>query len=333
MQAIEKRSEVRAYRNHWAKAFRQGASVIGHMGGQDVLWHERLGIWGLFGATTGRGGKERDWNAFGQKDYSFRRNMIVEINQPRSGIDTNLQAIFARDAKGATWLLHQGRMSVSGARITEEDFIVATGLKPTPVRFRDGTSVPYHKVANLDDAPNSIQDAMGAFIAMCARARAFKLAEGAPLPDLNPASEWEKGFNAEAVGTYILPPRGQRIVDKKHGKVHAALVSALEELGVRYSNDRVSQYGPDLFTLGDPKVLYEIKTGISASEIFAAIGQLHIYDLLLGGGYSKVLVVPDQLKEKILAPIRTLGIKLLVFDMRARRVHFSSKAVGSSLRP
>lgn len=56
MKAFEKRNEIRAMLSAWRQAFGEGADSIGTMSGQNVLWHESLGIWGMFGQTGGKGG-------------------------------------------------------------------------------------------------------------------------------------------------------------------------------------------------------------------------------------------------------------------------------------
>ena len=324
MRAIETRAEIRSTGAQWQRAFRDGAEVIGAMDGQGVLWHQRLGLWGLFGKTHGKGGITRDWNAFGQKPANFRNNIVVEINQPPAGIDCNLQAVFARDDNGRLWLLHQGRMSVSGSRVTEADFIAATKLKPTMVTFSDGSRVAYHKVARLDARPSVVQENLSAFIAQCARARTFKLARGAPVPDLTATQDWERGFNPETTGSFEISARDATSGERRHAEVLRALADELARRKAPHSNDRVGQYGPDLYTYGEgPKVLFEIKSGTSANEIFAAVGQLHIYDRLLGGGYRKVLVVPEGIGAILRGPIASLKIDTVEFRREGRRTHFS----------
>lgn len=91
MKALEKGADVRAAMALWREGFKKGAQTIGTMAGQEVRWHENPGIWGMFGRTHGRGGIERSWNPFGQMPFTFRNNMIVEINPPPNGIDQNLR--------------------------------------------------------------------------------------------------------------------------------------------------------------------------------------------------------------------------------------------------
>ncbi len=332
MRAIETQAEIRAAAAQWRRSFAEGAEPIGTMGGDDVLWHETLEIWGLFGKTTGRAGITRDWNAFGQKPSDFRSNIIVEINQPPRGIDQNLQAVFARDGDGRRWVLHQGRMSVSGSRVTEADFIAATGLQPVPVQFSAGPDGAYHKVAPLDGPAAVVQEHIAAFVALCARARLAKTAPGALLGNLGTVQDWEHSLSPEATGDYEIAGRRAGKGRRRHGEVWKALSRLLACLGIDHSNDRVGQYGPDLFTYGrGPKILFEIKSTPHAHDIFAAIGQLHVYEHLLGDTYRKVLVVPEGCGQALKAPVRALGIDLVQYCRKQGRIAFDLPVLGDCL--
>lgn len=332
MRAIEKKAEVVATLKLRRHAFEDGSEVIGTMGSQPVLWHERLGIWGLFGQTYGKEATGRSWNAFGQRPQAFRDNIIVEINQPPRGIDTNLQAIFALDSQQRKWLLHQGRMSVAGSRVTEADFIAATGLKPSTVRFSDGSSRRYHKVADLQAAPAVVQENIAAFVARCARTRLVKTA-GNHLADGAAAIEkWEHGLSPEQTGDYEVAPREAVIARRVHGEVWRALAAELKRRNVPHSNDRVGQHGPDMFTYGNgPKVLFEIKTGHGAQDIFTAVGQLHIYERLLKSSYRKALVLPCGMGRVLQGPVADLGIATVEFHRKGRSIRFDTAALDRCL--
>lgn len=333
MKALEKRAEIKAQLSALRKAFAAGAEPISTLSGNSVLWHEALGIWGTFGQTTGKGGALRAWNAFGQRPNSFRSNIVVEINMPPEGIDQNLQAVFARDAHQRLWLLHQGRMSVAGSRVTEADFMAATKLKPVKVRFSDNTVGAYHKVADLSASAADIQASVAAFVAQCARARLVKLAKGAPVGDLANVAAWERGLRPETAGTFAIEPRGRGIGLRVHGAIWRALAAELEKRKVLHSNDRVSQYGPDLFTYGGRRqVLFEIKSGCGAQDIFAGIGQLQIYDQLLGGSYRKVLVVPEGMGKALRGPVATLGIEIIEFRRKGTAIALDQTALTRCLK-
>ena len=223
-------------------------------------------------------------------------------------------------------------MSVAGSRVTENDFIAATGMKPIDVMFSDGEKRAYHKVARLDSSAAQVQENLGAFIAQCARARAAKLAKGAPLPDLGKAHDWERGFSPESIGTFEIAARDAKTGNRRHGEIQRALAAELGRRRIPHSNDRVGQYGPDLFTYGKaPKVLFEIKSGTGAQDIFAAVGQLHIYERLLGGSYRKVLVVPEGMRDALKGPVAALAIKSVAFCRQGRKIVFDEDALTACL--
>ena len=331
MRAIERRTEVRAAAGQWRRLFATGATPLAGMGGT-VFWHDTLGVWGLFGKTHGRGGIVRDWNPFGQKPHRFRSNMIVEINPPPSGIDLNLQGAFGVDRKGKRWLLHQGRMSVSGSRVTERDFIEATGLTPAVVRFSDGSRAEYHKVAPLDAPAAVLQESIAAYVAECARARLAKTAPSDILSALGTAQAWERGLKPEATGSFEVGPRAAIVARRRHAEVWQALAAELERRGIRHSNDRVAQYGPDLFTYEGPRVLFEIKSGATSRDVFEGVGQLHIYERLLDLAFQKVLVVPKGMGRALAGPLKDLKIKCLEYEQRGRTVSFDVSTLSSCLK-
>lgn len=332
MQAVEKRAEVAAAAKEWRGAFGKGADVIGTMESQQVLWHERLQLWGVFGRTHGKHPAGRDWNAFGQRAQAFRSNIIVEINQPPQGIDTNLQAVFALDGQGRTWLLHQGRMSVAGSRVTEADFIAATGLKPSIVRFSDGSSRAYHKVADLQASPAAVQESVAAFVSRCARARLAKIT-GNQMDGTGAAiDKWEHGLSPEQTGDFDVGPRDATVGRRVHGEVWRALAAELKRRGVSHSNDRVGQHGPDMFTYGHKRnVLFEIKTGHGAQDIFTAVGQLQIYECLLKSQFRKVLVLPRGMGQALKGPVAGLDIATVEFDRQGRTISFDAGALDRCL--
>lgn len=332
MQAIEKKAEVSATLKAWRHAFEDGAEVIGTMGSQPVSWHERLEIWGLFGQTQGKKHTGRSWNAFGQRPQAFRSNIIVEINQPPHGIDTNLQAIFALDGQGRRWLLHQGRMSVAGSRVTEANFIAATGLKPSTVRFSDGSSSEYHKVADLQAAPAVVQESIAAFVARCGQARLVKTAGKQIVDGATAIAKWEHGLSPEQTGDYEVAPRGSTVARRIHGEVWRALAAEMKRRSVPHSNDRVGRHGPDMFTYGNgPKVLFEIKTGHGAQDIFTAVGQLQIYERLLKSSYRRMLVLPRGMGRVLQGPIADLGIATVEFHRQGRTIRFDTAALDRCL--
>jgi hypothetical protein len=320
----------------WEAKFSQGSEAVAGMGGT-IHWHEALRVWALFGRTHGKGGIDRSWNAFGQKPWRHRSNMVVEMNIPPKGVDKNIQAVFAQDRTGL-WLLHQGRMSISGKRVTQDDFIAATGLQPTTVRFSDGSERRYHKAAGLDAPAAVLQEQISAFVSQCAKARAAKQGVGAQeILAIGAAQDWEHGLSPEATGQYDIAARNSAVGRRRHAEVWRALAAALEQRGIPHSNDRVAQYGPDLFTYGGSRILFEIKSDPTAQAIFAGVGQLQIYERLLRahlrtGSYRKVLVVPAGMKAALQKPLEELKVSVLSYDRSKGRVNIDARGLAALLK-
>ncbi len=93
------------------------------------------------------------------------------------------------------------------------------------------------------------------------------------------------------------------------------------------------RYGPDLFTYGDPKVLFEIKSGATSQEIFAGVGQLHVYERLLKSDFKKVLVVPRGVGPALIGPLDDLGLFTLEYERKGRAIHFAKETLDICLAP
>jgi hypothetical protein len=321
----------------WKRLFTQGATPFAAMRGT-VHWHEALGVWGLFGETGGKNGIVRSWNPFGQKPWAFRANMIVEINVPPGGIDTNIQGVFARDAHGRPWLLRQGRMSVSEGHVADDDFMTATGLKPVEVRFSGGSTRAYYKVSELDVPAAVLQERTAAFVAHCAKARLAKReGSGSIAAAIGAVQNWERGLSPEATGEFEIAARDPVVARRRHAEVWRALAAELKRPRIPHSNDRVAQYGPDLFTYDGRDVLFEIKAGATSHDVFEAVGQLHIYEHLLSAhygtaAYRKVLVAPKGMRSALEAPLRALDIGVLAYERHGRNVSFDLRTLTAVLK-
>ena len=334
VKALEDQQAILAASDLWRTAFQKGGEHIGTVKGQDVLWHETLGIWGVFATTQGSRGGARDWNVFGQRPIAFRENIIVEINPPRQGDSKRLQGVFALDPNGKRWVLHQGQMSIRGARITPADFVAATRMEPVQVQFRSGVQRAYYKVACLEDEPVIIQRSVAYFVAQCAIARVAKSAPNELVNRLREVADWEHGLRPEGTASYAKGAQAASEVHRQHGKVWRALVAELEGRGVRCSNDRVGQYGPDLFTFGSGrKLLFEIKCRVGAQDVFTAVGQLQVYEQLLRPIYRKVLVIPQGMGKTLDASLPLLGIGTLHYQLENGAIAFDPAQLDFYLRP
>jgi hypothetical protein len=300
------------------------------MGGT-VLWHEDLGTWGQFGQAIRADGSRRVWNPFGQLATNFRGHIVVEINSPMSGQDLDLQGVFAVDGAGHRWLLHQGRMSISGKRITQSDFRTLSGLRPIRVRFRNGSSRLFHPVADLERPARAVQAAVARFVSICAGVREASRSSAPARAAVAKAMTWEGLLSPERTGGYEVGARAALKAEHRHGLVWKRLVAILKGKGIEVSNARVGQYGPDLYTLEAPLVLFEIKSDVRASDLFGGIGQLQVYEKLMGRQFRKVLVVPTGAAEALRQVIPGMKIRLLEYERRGQKIEFDFRALAAAI--
>lgn len=328
--ALEDRATIlRALRGLAAK-LRDGAKILSGMGGE-IIWVRSQAFWAqINGIEDQNYNQGRYWNPFGLVPDKFRQNMIVEINPPASGKNTNVQGLVARDTDDATWILHAGRLTIPGHRVTGEEFDKIFHKDRVVAQFRDGSTFRYHPIVMIDDPAEHIQAEMGAFIRSCKYIRDYYSRGEKFANELQKIEQGELRFVPELEGDYAVAPRGSREAKRRHATIVRALAATLKELGVDYANERLGRYGPDLFVIQDKATiatLFEIKSVLSASAVYEGFGQLHIYERLIGKEQQKVLVLPNAPSDPISEVLKAYDVSVLPFRQDGERVTFDHRAV------
>ena len=310
----------------WKSKFSRNASIFRGLGG-DIYWHDALGVWGVFTRYQKESGLKY-WNVFGRKPFRFRSNIVVEVNPPLSSSFANVVGLVAGDDNGDRWMLHRGHLHMSRFNIDAELFRQAVHQKPERIILSTGETAPYtyYRVARIDGSDEEVVSQTADFVAECAGARAAYAKMGH-----KPSAkflETKKSLSAESTGGYILPPQEARDAYRWHADVWAALTKQLETRGLDPSNGRVGAFGPDLRT---DKHLFEIKTDASSPSVQQGVGQLFLYEVLLGRRYSKVLVLPDGVPT-LSGALDKLGIGVLTYLRRGKTVYFSDKDISGLFR-
>jgi hypothetical protein len=313
--AIEAQSQVRKAIKDWREKFANGAENLEGLGGT-ILWHPRLRMWGHFSSSP-----DGYWNPFGFSTARFRQNMIVEINPPPNGRSKQRQGVLARSDDGSRWVLHKGRMSIPKTHISEAQFDKATSSERRRVTFSDGGVIECHPVANIDADAIELQNQITRFVTECNRIR-LHYALDSKVAEQEATVEAAENGPPELTDSYEVPAQNSRVAFRQHGEVWNALTTALVEIGVKHTNGRVGRWGPDLRTVGERAVLFEIKVTNDASDVQRAVGQLLLYEQLLGATYRKVLVLPEALREPLGRAARELGIEVLLFTRKSKKVIF-----------
>jgi hypothetical protein len=252
--------------------------------------------------------------------------MTVEINPPKSGVNTNVQGVVARAEDGARWILHQGRLHASWMQISEDMFDKVSTNKRAKVQFSTGETAEYHYVANIEVTAEEMQRQICAFVNECAIVRQHYVLGSESAADERRVLQAE-ALIPELMGTYVVGAQAGKTVTRWHGGIWHALTGALSRHRVKYSNGRVGLYGPDLRTFGRMPILFEIKSGIRAADLQTAVGQLLLYEKLIGRKFRKVIVVRDDVPTRLNEPIHQLGIEMLQYSQRGRSIHFDDSAL------
>ncbi|UEQ85944.1 hypothetical protein [Rhizobium sp. AB2/73] len=134
----------------------------------------------------------------------------------------------------------------------------------------------------------------------------------------------------EAIGSYRVSARDEKLIARKHAEVLRALVELLKSQGVKVANERNSGLAPDLFTVGDDKPsLFEIKIAAGAGDYLKAVGQLLVYERLLKRSYQKFLVVPPGIQDFAARILKQLGIGIVEYTEIGERFIFHWGATES----
>ncbi len=134
----------------------------------------------------------------------------------------------------------------------------------------------------------------------------------------------------EAMGSYLIPAKDEKLVERKHAEVLNALVAHLRSQGLKVDNKRKSGLAPDLFTVGESSPsLFEIKVRAGAGDYLKAVGQLLVYEQLLGRPHRKFLIAPLGIKPFATDILRRLGVGIIEYTETDEGFAFGSSQDGS----
>lgn len=240
-------------------------------------------------------------------------------------ISVNLIKHFCPILAGTRYLLHKGQLRIPNRHISAEDFARVTSYESHSVHYSDNRIVECYAVANIDAESVELQRQVALFVGECERIRRH-YGTGRRDPKGDSRAEEAEKSSPELTGTYYVGPQDPKTVDRRHGNVWRALTAALDKLGSKHTNQRVAGWGPDLRTFDSSSpLLFEIKSRLTASELQCAVGQLFIYEKLLGKRHKKVLVLPKSLSPILAEAIRQLKLEVLTYQERGETVKIDTR--------
>lgn len=288
---------------------------FGSKRGQDVhWWSSELSANGdAYVNLIGRGDPES--SAFLMIDLQF--NVPIKQFARRHG------GAFVEDVQsGAIVLAHRGIVTRGMSRVRKEALFEETTAATTMVETTQGAK-PLFLVASLD-SPQLVEDITG-FAAEIRRAvdvvvtqastEAVKSAKAGARAQRQSIDGRLGDYFDEFCGKHKLPRRAAVIVEVRHGRVVKQLRSKFEGAGAILKSQQV-----DLaIRKRDTVLLFEVKTSVSPTELYTAIGQLSLHSLAAQEQFRpanvrKILVVPDGPNAELRKRMEEgLGIEVLTF--------------------
>lgn len=249
--------------------------------------------------------------------------MAVQLNFPKESYVRSYAGAFVRDASGAIFLAHRGKLTKGKAGLRKD---LVLSQFSTCIDARDGNQMSrVILIAGLEQ-PDMI-DKLFAF-AQEARDVATQIAAGGVVEsgseekgssatgsgkaqgkdtsaDRDPMQGLSKYFDEFSGETNVTPSDfiGTRVVE--HGAIVAALAKALGS----GNNLRKSQ-AIDLAAIRKDTIdLFEVKTSASTQNVYTAVGQLLIHgegiETRLKKRVRRFLVLPEMPRRDFLSPIAT----------------------------
>lgn len=275
----------------------------------EVIWHSNAKIWALLLESYPPNPQNSFWCCYGleyPKDCAIL-TPTLEINPPHEGTDLRRGGMFVRDAKDDVYLCHTGR--IGGGKKGIGKTVFWDRYTGASIEVNIGRQKPVQAVnlgqVNSPKLPNRI---------------ARLVREVKRIKNNSPAaSSVSDKFTPEFSGqksSYSL----SRIIEATadHGLVVDELRKAVEIIGHKPFNDQQR----DLFVTGPNgrmTTLFEVKTDVSTTSIYQAVGQLMLNGFAQQPKVKKILVVPQKPTKETEQALKKLCINVLTYDWKQNK--------------
>ena len=317
-----------------AKAGTAMEARVGYRGGfvdAEVTWHRSVQMWSLLIADQV---DRRFWCCFGVEDprKTASLDIAVEINPRHEGTDLLVAGAFAKDERGTVHLCHNGKIGGGQKGVGKSAFfrhyayrgleemlhkdrlVDVVDLGPiTSPRLPRRVARFAHVVARIKEVCAKEQEAAETGV------------RGTPKPVI-------PTFSPEFSGKRSAFSVSRRIEAKAD---HGLVVDALEAVVKRGGHLAYNDGARDLFVLDKRNrmsVLFEVKTDVTTTSIYTAVGQL----LLNGGAGPRapkmVLVLPDKPKRRTSEALKSIGVAVLDFEWRGNTPMIRDSALRQVMR-
>lgn len=278
----------------FAERMRRGATELArdigwHGGGEPhtVYWRREEGSWSVFEPRN-----RRHWCIFGTRDPADGRPLAItcEINPPQEGVDRRCAGVFLRDDAGRVYVGHTGKIGGGRAGVSKSAFLATyLGDNVETVVWPDGQQWPVIVIGRVDGT--RLPRHVAHFAREVARIK-DAIVSGDPPPS-DPVVG-EPVFTPEPRGTRE-PYRVSDLIESRadHGYVVNALQAELAVRGINAVNDKPRDLSVPP-SPGQSPLLFDVKTDMSSSSTYTAIGQLMYHGASHQPPPKRIMVVPEK---------------------------------------
>lgn len=311
LKICENKADIAAAFDDWHDVIRQGADEIRsakQIAGTDVRFkriarHKKkrhLDFW--IGSSSGA---------------------AVQLNQPGTAKSEDPGTTLAIDAQKRRHIVRQGILTGNppSDRIDEAEFRRRTGLTPATVTVGGKPAKKeWHIVATLDGTSSAeIRASTAEFVRRCWNARTFgrqAVKDQSRLAELLGRPERGDWYDVDPA---LSPTRVLRV----QGYVFECLAAVLKASKIEIGKPRhAANYEVD-GTIDTPTgpMLLEIKTGVSAADVYCGVGQLNLYPVVLPdlAKHARVLLLPGEPTRPLVDALAKCGVELHQYDLKRRR--------------
>jgi hypothetical protein len=311
LRILDKRFDINSAQQQFIEHFNKIVDtkvsvIIGYPGGcfkSRVSWIDKLGIWVCSYKVSGR---HVNLFGIGKPSEGNMISMTCEINFPLTEINRRIGGAFVVDAAGDVFVTHRGK--IGGGKKGIGKSLFENHYRGRWVTAEDGnvaTDVALIGALNSSRFVNQMQQ----FVFEVDR---IKSVSSTPShKSLSPFKTNE--FREEFFGKK-KQYKTVKVIEAEcdHGLIVNNLSSALESLGLRVGNDR----NCDLYLIKSGSkitTIFEIKTDISTTSLYSAIGQLMLNSINLAERPRLILTIPEQVDKTLETKFKKLGIELLIY--------------------
>ena len=260
----------------------------------------------------------------------------VQLNQPKKAGSENPGSTIALDVKGRRYLIRQGDLhgNRQSERINGTDFVQRTKLERVAIQgSRSSVGKQWFIVCRLDGAGHdAVRKSTAEFVRQCWNARTY----GQRTVDDQERLRALFG-NPERGGWYdVEPPNTPKRMLLVQGYVSEQLTKLLETEGIEIRKPRhAANYEVDgVIDTTDRHILLEIKTGISAADVYGGLGQLTLYPILLPDlvDHARILLLPGDPGEPLVEALTSCDVELHRYQLKRGRSYAKACFSAAFLR-